>query len=625
MAPVLHPVTLRILAVAACGWLLACDALALSLGRARGVALIGRPLELSVPVVDAGPAGPCASADVFYGDERLNTGVSVRWEAAPDGQGALRIRSETPIDEPVVTLYVRAGCGNASTRRYVLLSEPPPEVEPAAPAPAPARDAVPRRPPVAAAPAPRVEPAPRVQPAPPRVAAAPPPAPRPAAPRIQARRERAQAQAQPRLKLEPLDLSVDRDPVLRLTAELGSQPAADPQRRAEAAAWWQALQRAPEQAVQEALRLQGAERELKAARDEMQRNAVAVSQLRGEVEQAGRGRSTASFAVVALALALFALLAWLAWRWLRDTRVSHVRHWFEANSELAQPPMPIVDAAAARRMTAPAPPQAPARAAPAVPPAAAAKPAAGVAGWAPDPFQASRGGMVRMVGVEELIDVHDKADFFLSIGEHEQAIAALEAHVHDQVETSALAWMDLLELYHRFGKRMEFERLRAEFQRRFTVQVPDYEHFDQPTASLESYGRALSRIMALWPSRRVLEVIEESIFRQPGLPGAEPFSLEAYRDLVLLYHIAHDMAGQEETVASGAGPVTDFHATSLQPLHALDLPEGGAGGIDPLLVPPASPRLGVDIELDDGLPASELPLDFDISGYELPEGKRTSG
>lgn len=592
MALVLHPVTLRILAVAACGWLLACDALALSLGRARGVALIGRPLDLAVQAADAGPENPCANADVFYGDTRVNTGVSVRWEPAADGQRVLRVRSDTPVDEPVVTLYLSAGCGNAaSTRRYVLLSEPLPELTPATPVPA--REAAPRL----------------------------APAPRPAAPRTQARRQN--AQAKPRLRLEPLDLSVDRDPVLRLTSELGAPPSADPQRRTEAAAWWQALQRAPEQAVQEALRLRGAERELKAARDEMQRNAVAVGQLRGEVEQAGRGRSTASFAVVALALALFALMAWLAWRWLRDTRVSHVRHWFEANSELAQPPMPIVDAAAARRMTAPAPPQAPARTAPVVVPSppAPAQPAESIAGWAaPEAFHASRGGTVRMVGVGELIDLHDKADFFLSIGEHEQAIGALEAHVHDHVETSALAWMDLLELYHRFGKRMEFERLRAEFERRFTVQVPDFEHFDQPTATLESYSRALSRIMALWPSRRVLDVIEESIFRQPGLPGAEPFSLDAYRDLVLLYHLAQDMARDEETLASQDGPLTDFHATSLQPLQAFDRPAGGGSAIDPLLVPPSSPRLGVDIELDADAPASELPLDFDISGYE-PAGR----
>ena len=114
--------------MAACGWLLACDALALSLGRASSVALIGRPLDLAVTVADATAGKPCAQADVFYGDNRVGTGVDVAWEPGAAGNGVLRVRSATPVDEPMVTVYLRAGCANATTRRYVLLSEPPAEV-----------------------------------------------------------------------------------------------------------------------------------------------------------------------------------------------------------------------------------------------------------------------------------------------------------------------------------------------------------------------------------------------------------------------------------------------------------------------------------------------------------------
>jgi hypothetical protein len=218
-----------------------------------------------------------------------------------------------------------------------------------------------------------------------------------------------------------------------------------------------------------------------------------------------------------------------------------------------------------------------------------------------------------MVGVDELIDVHDKADFFLSIGEHDQAIAVLENHVHDQVETSALPWMDLLELYHSLGKRAEFERLRSEFRQRFTAQVPDFEHFDQPTATLENYSRALSRIVALWPSRRVLDVIEESIFRKPGLPGAEPFSLEAYRELVLLYHVAREVAPPEQ--ARPEPRVAGFSDTSLQPLNMLDRPEPTLAQRDMLLIPPSSAKVGIDIDLTN-VSSEETPLDFDISGTD---------
>ena len=610
----LHTVTVRALAVAACGWLLAADAWSLTVGRARGAALVGRPLEISVPVTLDAEGDPCARAEVFYGEQRIGA-PSVRWEAGRNNEGVLRVSSPTPVDEPMVTVYLHVGCAQSTTRRFVLLSEVPPAAETtfpgrSAPAPAPAVTAppaqaqapaatasaappsfVPRRRDVAAA-VPTVRPedqAERRQPARP---VAPPPPP--------ARRE---PDTLARLRLEPLDLSVERSPTLRLTSELSSQVAGDPQQRAAAAALWQALQKTPDEALQDAIRLQAVQREMTALQDVTRQNAAAVGQLRAQVEQARSDRNMAAMLAVVLTAVLAGLLAWFAWRWWRMRQLDQVGRWFEAHGDSGKPPLPAQ--APVPPVEEPVPAIGTAVAAGAVGAAAAvakvksetARSGPPTSGWGGEEFQASRGGSVRMVGVEELIDVHDKADFFLSIGEHEQAIAVLEAHVHDQVETSALPWMDLLELYHSLGKRIEYERLRAEFRQRFTAQVPDFEHFDQPTASLENYSRALSRIVALWPTRRVLDVIEESIFRQPGLPGSEPFSLEAYRELVLLYHVAREIAPAAEG-ASDSRPGT-FSDTSLQPLNSLDQAESSLGELDVLLIPPASTNLGLDIDLAD--------------------------
>lgn len=396
-----------------------------------------------------------------------------------------------------------------------------------------------------------------------------------------------------RLSLEPLDLGIDRDLVLRTSPQLATQLAEDPRQRQAAGALWQVLQREPEHAVQEAQRLQGAERELDALRDAARQNASALAQLRMRIQQAEDGRDAAWLVVLALAAVLAALLAWLALRWHRARQLDRVGRWFEANGENAAQEVPM-------------------------PAAAASQAAGGVHG---DPLEGSRAASIRMVGVEELIDVHDKADFFLSIGETEQAISVLQSHVHDDVETGALAWMDLLELYHSLGRQVDYERVRGEFRQRFAVQVPDFEHFDQPAASLENYNRALSRIVALWPSQRVLEAIEESIFRKPGLPGADAFSLEAYRELVLLYHIAKEMLPADQGTPAGDAPdsVTGFSETGLQPLNALDA--GDATDPDPdrerLMIPPASARLGVDIDLEEPSGAhGPTPLDFDVSGHD---------
>lgn len=400
-----------------------------------------------------------------------------------------------------------------------------------------------------------------------------------------------------RLRLEALDLAIEHDPVLRLTTELATQPLADPRQREGLAALWRRAQGGPELAVQDTQRLQAAQRELEAARERTRSDAAAVAQLRAQLDELQASRAFARRLAAGLAVVLALLLAWLARRWYQLHRLERVRRWFEAQD--ATPPSQAVD------IPVEAPPAPPAR--PVAPVPIVVPPA--------DPVPAGGGhASLRMVGVQELIDVHDKADFFLSIGEPEQAVGLLEGHVRGPVETGALAWLDLLELYHGLGKRASFDRLRAEFRQRFTAQVPEFDQFGQPTPSLESYSRALSRIVALWPSPKVLEVIEESIFRKPGLPGAEPFSLEAYRELVLLFHVARDL-GAPAQEAEGAAARPRRSDTTLQPLNALDAPATGPGERDRLLIPPASPRLGVDIDLDE--PASELaPLDFDVSAWD---------
>jgi hypothetical protein len=375
---------------------------------------------------------------------------------------------------------------------------------------------------------------------------------------------------------------VERNPALRLTPELTTQVTEDPQRRQAAAALWQVLQKGPDQVMQE----------------------HAETDARSD-------RTTATLLAIGMSVLLLALMGYLGWRWYRDTRMARIGRSVEAHG----PALGLVPAVDAPVTADPKVPTGPVAIAPAALPRAsgkASKPrdAGATSGWfAPEDYQPSRGGAIRMVGIEELIDVHSKADFFLAIGEPAQAVALLESHVHDQLETSALTWMDLLELYHSLGKRLEYERLRREFQQRFSAPVADFEHFDQATGSLEDYSVALGRIVALWPSRRVFDLIEELIFRQPGLAGAEAFSLQAYRELVLLYHIAREVAFGPDAWAKSEPTVPER---------------------DRLMIPPASPHIGVDINLFDGgsPPAQVRALDFDISGFEAAaaaKAQRTGG
>ena len=119
---------LQRVALAAAALLFVLDASALTLGRVRGAALIGRPLDLAIPVtLDAEDGEGCAGADLFQGEARIPPNrYTVRLEGT-GGNAAVRITSAAVVEEPVITVYLRVGCGQQATRRYVLLAELPPE------------------------------------------------------------------------------------------------------------------------------------------------------------------------------------------------------------------------------------------------------------------------------------------------------------------------------------------------------------------------------------------------------------------------------------------------------------------------------------------------------------------
>jgi len=107
---------------------------ALTLGNIQGSALIGKPLDVLVPIqMDAGEdaSALCFAAEVFHADTLQDASrVRVLFQASAQAQTAnVRVLSSTPINEPVVVVYLRNGCGQKTTRRYVLLADLPSPVE----------------------------------------------------------------------------------------------------------------------------------------------------------------------------------------------------------------------------------------------------------------------------------------------------------------------------------------------------------------------------------------------------------------------------------------------------------------------------------------------------------------
>ena len=644
---------------------------ALSLGRSRGAVLLGQPLNVlvlaSVEPQEETPEPACFSAEVFYGDNRLspqNVALSVTRSSPTELN--LRVRGSSVVDEPVVTVYLKSGCGQSSSRRYVLLPDAPTEavvagfsppiVLPLGPRATPPNQAAPKtlgtaetsgaRSPAATRRAERkqermlkaeslraqralqksadkgadgeaVKPQTILQP--------------PAGSPKQAKSRAVESVVLPskgRLKLDLLDLTSPLETNLRASAELLTQPSQDAAVRAQAALAWKIINAQPEDVLRDAQRLQTIETDLRTISDTSKKQTQELNSLKSDLAQAQQQRyaNPLVYALGALAMGALALAFYL---YRRNKRLSSP--WWgsvakfdqSADSRYGDSASPVsmqtasgglqVDGTTSKRKassgvdisetarsntrashgtTQPLP-------AYLTPPSrltADAEESSNrhrtsetvnnrAAPWRDAPmsgFGSGLPGAPRAVNAEELFDIQQQADFFLSLGQHAQAIDILKNHITENVETSALAYLDLFSIYHQVGQREEFEDLRRDFNMVFNAQVPQFDDYGQSSRGLEDYESALSRIQSLWPQPQVLQVIEESIFRKPDHDD-QPFDLAAYRELMLLYAMAKDITALSDVTDAG-NPGADL--THLQPLSSAPFANSANREID------------VDIDLD---------------------------
>lgn len=631
----------RCAALALVGCLAHLSGQAATVGRAQGAVLIGRPLAVSVPVLleGSGESIPeCAQAEVFYGDAKVpGSSVSTEMQSGASGP-TVRVRTNAAINEPVVTVYLQVGCGNRFTRRLVLLAEPDPAVDVQRPLPGVAAAGRSEASEAAVTAAPlnlaMSRDAPRLAATPPPAAAQPPkrrrpmPAPAPAAKSgskaaaapVAALAAKAAPAPAPAVSPAPpaATAAAPRDQ-LKLDVPVGAGEPGVPS----------------EEQIRQAARLQAIERDLRDMRQFLQRSDAATLQLQSQLAKAESERyaNPLVYALAALLLVMAGLLAVL-WRRAAAARQAASDDWWRtAADERSSGRVSLADANGreveardgAGRKPAPSPTDAKPFSvdsdlvAEAPVPPTVRVPLTGVSARTDD-FQSSQGSS-RALKAEELHDVQQEADFFSSLGEYDRAIEVLRSHIQAHPETSAVAWLDLVEIYHKLGRREEFDWVRREFQRRFNAEVPEFDGYSQESAGIEAYDNAMARIAALWPSRRVLDVIEESIFRGPSKDGTQAFSLQAYRELLLLHHIGQQVlvgSATPPSVFGDSGPVSSSHGFSHTSIHPLST---GLAALDSQGTQAAAepePDFALDLNLDEPAAASaahaahEHLLDFDL-------------
>ncbi len=568
---------------------------AATLGALSGSAKLGSPLEVRVPVQwgpDESPDNLCLRPEASFGETPLGAGaLSYQLVPGEGRSGTVLIRSRAVVNEPFVAVSVQVGCAAPFQRRYVLLVDFPTEAAATTSSPASATATA-----QTAVSAPLVLPT-LGRPVP--LTSGPArgaglaldtelgAADRPKRQRAVVRKAPEQARGA-RLTLLPADLreQPDLDPSLRLSFGLTTEPTGNEEQRKAAAAAWRILGASVDEQLAMALQfdtLQSQSTQWQKTQSE-QSAALAELNARNAELEVQRYNNPLVWALAALAL-LGIALAGLMWRrQASGTReeASPPAWWtppaadpggtdpeMGAGSDLPTTKVPLTRVKGAdgkplavSRVTMPSSRSAAAEPQAASADAAAVSPARDVGNDAAAlpaldrrDFMPSLMGVSRSVATEELLDVQQQADFFVSLGDQEQAIRILRAHIAESGEPSPVFYLDLFKIFHKLGRREDYAVLRSEFNDVFNAVAPPFEAFTVQGRGLDAFPAALDAITSHWPEPPVLDVIEQYLFRSPG--QTEVFDLDAYRELLMLYGVAKEIINGQSLGDVRAQPVQE--------------------------------------------------------------------
>jgi pilus assembly protein FimV len=653
---------------------------ALTIGRPNGAIWIGKPVDLTIPLaLDPSEGGDslCLEAEVLQGDTRIeDKRVTVSLEPGPSASTPrIHIRSTVAVDEPVITVAVKAGCTTRSTRRYVLLADVPPDISlpgvtpnngsssPGLERPFPNAGGASTssngdevrsfdggaslRTPDARRGSPGLRSSARARTAegvrielhrsattnhratrrpPGLVPKATPrtsPAVKPSTP-IASEAKREILPPGPRLQLDALEPSAASDVELKTSPLLAAVPPDDPAKRAEAAALWRAIGSPTEDTQREAQRMQTLEASLTALREQAAQNQRILLEMRSELEEARDSRYRNPLVYSLFLLLLLALLGmFLLWRLVKRASVpvwwGEQRDGPRAGDTLGSPNAGGSDSKLnpdAATLPSGEPWQ--------TPPSSFRSPelevtdsayASAFGGLGTMVARTPDGAPMRPVNTDELFDVQQQSDFFLSLGQHDQAIDVLSEHIADNPGTSALAYLDLLRIYHSLGRRDDYAWVRQEFVRAFNADVPEFDKFSQVGHGLEHYRSTLARITSQWPAPGTLALIEELVFRKPGAHGDEAFDLAAYQELLLLYSVAKEVIDPNCAPPAPVTPlsfVDTFGYEQAPTARVLTEAETESATIDKEPKLPTSLYGGIDdgLRYDTDLASAHLDMEF---------------
>ena len=146
------------------------------------------------------------------------------------------------------------------------------------------------------------------------------------------------------------------------------------------------------------------------------------------------------------------------------------------------------------------------------------------------------------VKVEEISDVTQEAEFWMSVNDPDRAIEILEPQAALEFPDSPVPWLYLLDLYRVTAQKDKYDHLRDKFVVFFNANIPEFE-VDPATIStrqLEDFEHLMQKICKMWPTNDILPFLQSLLVddRDGKRMG---FELPVYRDILLLISVANEL------------------------------------------------------------------------------------
>ena len=164
---------------------------------------------------------------------------------------------------------------------------------------------------------------------------------------------------------------------------------------------------------------------------------------------------------------------------------------------------------------------------------------------------------VAVPAVEEISDVMQEAEFWISLRDSQRAIEVLEPYASGDHPTSPLPWLYLFELYADSNQRASYDVLHERFQRVFNGKIPTWDELEQRPPpvylrSIEDVPHICDKIVTLWWTDQIVPYLESLLVddRDGNRIG---FDLPVYREIMFLISIAYELQQSKKFIKPSLG------------------------------------------------------------------------